>query len=211
MRHRKQPNIKVKPKFALVVDGENEYWYVQMLQRNENSIGVALKPEIPQKKTLKEQYDRVKELLLDYDKVFWIIDCDVVAAETRITKKGSETPQQELDKYIKTLERDFAERVIIIKNNPCLEYWLLLHFEDTAAHFADCDAARKRLKRYFPTYEKSQAFYTKEGKDIYLQLKPNLPKAVERAIKIAAQSTDQPDGSISEMYLLIQALGLQYT
>jgi hypothetical protein len=208
MRHKKQPNIKVRPKFALVVDGENEYWYVQMLQRNESGIGIALKPEIPQKKTLKEQYYRVVELLRDYDKVFWIVDCDVVAAETRRTKKGIETPQQELDKYIRMLERDFAERIIIIRNNPCLEYWLLLHFEDTAAYFADCGTVRKRLKRLFPVYEKSRAFYTKEGKDIYHQIKPHLAKAIERAIKITAQSTDKRNESISEMYLLFQTVGL---
>jgi hypothetical protein len=208
MRQKKQPNIKVKPRFALVVDGEDEYWYVQMLQRNEQGIGIALKPEIPQKKTLKEQYERVQELLRDYDKVFWIVDCDVLAGETRLTKKGAETPQQQLEKHIKTLERDYEERIVIVKNNPCLEYWLLLHFEETSAHFSDCDAAGKRLKRHFPAYEKSQAFYTKQDKDIYLQLKPHLAKAIERAIKIASQCADNPNASISQMYLLFQALGL---
>jgi len=208
MRQSKQPNIKAKLRFALVVDGNDEYWYIQMLQRNERGIGIALKPEIPQKKTLKEQYDRVQELLRDYDKVFWIIDLDVVDTETRLTKKGAETPKQQLEKYIKTLERDYKHRIVIIKNNPCLEYWLLLHFEETSAHFSDCDAAQKRLKKHLPTYEKSQDFYTKEGKDIYLQLKPSLTKAIERAIKIADQYADNPNTSISGMYLLFQALGL---
>ena len=96
----------------------------------------------------------------------------------------------------------------MIQNNPCLEYWLLLHFEDTAAPFPDCDSARKRLKKHLHNYEKSEKFYTKEGKDIYLQLKPNLSKAKARAMRIANQASSSSDASISQMYLLFEALGL---
>ena len=97
MRQQKKPNIPVRPTFAMVVDGDDESWYLQMLRRNERNIKVTLRPELPQKKTLNEQYLRVIELANDYDKVFWIIDCDVVKAETRTAKKGTETAQQELD------------------------------------------------------------------------------------------------------------------
>ncbi len=41
-----------------------------MLKRNERTINVALKPEIPQKKKLIDQFKNVVELSADYDKIF---------------------------------------------------------------------------------------------------------------------------------------------
>jgi hypothetical protein len=81
-----------KPKFALVVDGDCEFWYINMLKRNEKSISVDLKPEIPQRKKLSDQYKKVIELSNDYDKVFWVIDFDVINSETRIAKKKELKP-----------------------------------------------------------------------------------------------------------------------
>ena len=51
--------IKSRPTFAVVVDGECEVWYLQMLKRNERSIVVNIEPKIPQRKRLSEQYENV--------------------------------------------------------------------------------------------------------------------------------------------------------
>lgn len=76
-----------KIKFAIIVDGDCESWYFQMLRRNEKGINVDLKPEIPQKKKLKEQFEKVIEQSKHYDKVFWIVDYDVINSETTLAKK----------------------------------------------------------------------------------------------------------------------------
>jgi hypothetical protein len=78
MRRSKKIPFANKIKFAIIVDGDCESWYLQMLKRNEKSINVDLKPEIPQNKKLKEQFEKVTELSKHYDKVFWIIDYDVI-------------------------------------------------------------------------------------------------------------------------------------
>ena len=62
MRKNRTIPIKSKPKFAFVVDGECEFWYIQMLKRNERHIRVSIKPEIPAKKSLEDQYKLVCEL-----------------------------------------------------------------------------------------------------------------------------------------------------
>ena len=46
--------IKSNPSYAVVVDGETEIWYLQMLKRNERDIRVSIKPEIPNKKRINE-------------------------------------------------------------------------------------------------------------------------------------------------------------
>jgi hypothetical protein len=37
-------------------------WYLQMLKRNERDIRVSIKPEIPTKKSVEEQYKLVRDL-----------------------------------------------------------------------------------------------------------------------------------------------------
>ena len=39
-------------------------------------------------------------------------------------------------------------------SDPCFEYWLLLHEEDTTAPLTNCDAATRRLKAFWPSYAK---------------------------------------------------------
>ena len=47
---RKGRKIPTKQSFAVVVDGETEYWYLQMLKHNEPNIPFNIKPQILQKK-----------------------------------------------------------------------------------------------------------------------------------------------------------------
>ncbi len=175
--------VKTNPTFAIVVDGDCESWYINMLKRNEHAINVHLKPEVPQKKSLSEQYKRVLELARHYDKVIWILDFDVINSETRKAPKGDKTTLQEFKEYKSRITADY-KNILIIINNPCLEYWLLLHFENTSKCFSNCDAAAKQLKRHMPDYEKNQRFYTRHGNDIYLKLKPNLNDAIANSSRL---------------------------
>jgi len=179
--------IKItKPKkdaFAIIVDGETEVWYFQMLKRNEPSLQVNIEPKIPQKKKLSEQYRKVLELAEDFTKVFWIIDLDVVIAESKAAKKGGINQIQELKNYLNELENEKYKNVITIFNNPCLEFWFLLHFEQTTKYFSKCSNAEKQLKKQLTNYEKTQRYFTKQNNDIYLKLKSRLSTALKNAQK----------------------------
>lgn len=203
MRRNRSIPFKVKPKFAFVVDGECEFWYIQMLKRNERDLNVDLKPEIPQKKKLSEQYERVVSLSNDYDKVFWIIDFDVIIAETRTAKKGKVTALQEFKNYTSTIKKKYSNVKIII-NNPCLEYWLLLHFEPTSKYFDSCDGATQQLKKHLKDYNKSQIYYTKQDNDIYLKLKAKLKTAIINANKLGDFSFENPTSGMSQMHLFFE-------
>ena len=200
MRKNRNIPIKSKPKFAFVVDGECEFWYIQMLKRNERKISVDLKPEIPQRKKISDQYNKVIELSNDYDKVFWIIDFDVIISETRKAKKGNETALQEFKRYYIEIEKHF-ENIFIILNNPCLEYWILLHFQETSKYYDNCDNATKELKKYLKNYEKTLSYYTKQDNDIYLKLKPYLNNAIKNAKKLKGLDFENPHTAISEMQI----------
>ncbi|MCD6366873.1 MAG: RloB domain-containing protein [Bacteroidales bacterium] len=200
--------IKItKPKkdaFAIIVDGETEVWYFQMLKRNEPSLQVNIEPKIPQKKKLSEQYRKVLELAEDFTKVFWIIDLDVVIAESKAAKKGGINQIQELKNYLNELENEKYKNVITIFNNPCLEFWFLLHFEQTTKYFSKCSNAEKQLKKQLTNYEKTQRYFTKQNNDIYLKLKSRLSTALKNAQKTKRGNINEIEHAICEMNLFFE-------
>lgn len=59
MRKHKNAYRKSKQAYAVVVDGETEGFYLQMLikhEKNNNKSIIKIDPRIPQKKSLEEQY-----------------------------------------------------------------------------------------------------------------------------------------------------------
>ncbi len=204
MRKTREIKIKAHPNFAVLVDGDTEVWYFQMLKRNERKINVNIEPKIPQRKRLSEQFEMVSNLSEDYTKVFWIVDLDAVIKETREAKKGKETPLQAFRRYRNILS-DSGNNVVIIVNNPCLEFWILLHFEKTSRSFEGCPSVEKQLKNYLKDYEKSKKYYTKEDHDIYLKLKPFLNTAIGNAASLGSFNEYKPDGAICEMNLFFSS------
>lgn len=202
MRQSKNKVPKTTPTFAVVVDGETEVWYLQMLKRNEKDIRVSIKPEVPNKKSLEEQYKSVCDLLdKEFTKVFWIVDLDTIIKETNDAPKGKKTPLQTFAQYRTELEKKNA---IVIVNNPCLEFWFLLHFEKTSKYFNACSSAESQLKTHteMQNYAKTREFFTKQGDDIYLKLKPKLKDALKNAKLLGAFDCQTPTNAMCEMQLL---------
>ena len=191
--------------FAVVVDGETEYWYLQMLKHNEPNIPFKIKPQILQKKNIKQQYELVTDLSEEeYDKVFWIVDLDVLLKEER-EKRNSTSPLQQFLNYYKSLSKQ--KKIVVIVNNPCLEYWFLLHFQKTNKVFTACTDAEKQVSQHLEGYEKTEKFFKKDN-DIYKQLKPYLQTARKNATALGSFDTHNHSEAMCEMPLLFQALQL---
>jgi len=205
---RKSKNIKVneKPVFAFIVDGECEIWYLQMLKRNENTLKVDIKPEIPQKKELSEQYKMVIQYSNDYDKVFWIVDFDQIIKETNEAKKGAKTKLQEFKDYYNKIQKKHSNVVIII-NNPCLEYWFLMHVEATSKYYETGDKVIKHLKKYqsLENYEKTREYYTKQNNDIYLKLKPYLSDAIKNSNQLGDFDFNNHKTAMTQMQFIFDS------
>jgi len=207
MRSKRKNPINIKPKIAILIDGETEFWYLQMLKRNERQIKVDIKPEIPQKKKLSEQYSKVIELSKSYNKVYWIIDLDVVLSESLQVKKGNRKAIDIFLEYKRVIESKFKNIVVII-NQPCLEFWLLMHFEPNAKHFTNCEDATNQLKKHIPAYEKTEKYFTKQNSDIYLRLSPFLITAINNAKALPSFQSDNPNKGLTEMYKLFDDIGI---
>jgi hypothetical protein len=200
--HRKGKGKKV---YSIIVDGETEVWYFQMMKRHETfPYLVDIKPELPKKKKLSEQYKVVKNNAKVYDKVFWLIDFDTIIKEEKEFKGNGERPLQELKHYIKAFLDN--KRVKILINTPCLEFWYLLHFEETGRYFSQCKNATKSLKAYIPDYQKSQKYYTQSNNDIYKKLKPFQQTAIINAEKLGKFTLDNPKTAKAEIHQIFQLL-----
>ena len=204
MRKTKAIPLKTKTTFAVVVDGDCEVWYLQMLKRNERSVFVNIEPKIPQRKSLSEQYKKAIELSLEYSKVFWIVDFDVISLETKNALGSKKTATQLFLQYRKTISEKHYNIVVIV-NNPCLEFWLLLHYEATSKYFNNGEEAEKQLKKHLKDYEKSLKYYTKQGNDIYPRLKPHLSSALKNAKTLKLFDIENPNKALSEMHLFFEA------
>ena len=203
---RRGRNIPTKQSFAVVVDGETEYWYLEMFKRNEPNIPFKIRPQILQKKNIDQQYKLVTELSEEeYDKVFWIVDLDVLLKEER-EKKNSTSSLQKFLNYYKNLSKQ--KKIVVIVNNPCLEYWFLLHFQMTDKVFTACTDAEKQVSQHLKGYEKTEKFFKKSNNDIYKQLKPHLQKAINNATALGSFDTHNHSEAMCEMPLLFQALQL---
>ena len=204
---RKSKNISQPKKlvFSFVVDGKCELWYLQLLKQHE-TLNINLEPKLPQKKKLQDQFELAKTLVEESEKVFWIVDFDIVLKETRETEKGNKTPLQDFHELYNKCKNN--EKIIIIVNNPCLEYWFLQHFEQTKKYFETYEKLKKPLKKHLPDYEKTEKYYKNSQQNIYQKLKPNLPNAIINAENLGEFTLYNVQTGMAEMYKIFKILGL---
>lgn len=69
----------------------------------------------------------------------------------------------------------------IITSSPCVELWFLLHYDYTTSNMSN-EEVIKRLKKFYPKYEKNV--------NIYPDIIKNLDKAIERAKKLEKYQLD---------------------
>jgi hypothetical protein len=204
-RKKRTDSRKAKQVISIIVDGDTEVWYFQMMKKEETFPGkVDIKPELPKKKKLKEQFEMVRDNSRIYDKVYWVIDFDTIQKEDR-EQQGQRI--QDFNKYLRELEG--CDNVEVFINNPCLEFWHLLHFKNTGKYFSVCDSAQAELIKELPDYKKSMKYYKQQPNNIYKRLKPNLSEALKNAGTLGAFDKENPQKAKAEMYRLFEALGLK--
>ena len=198
---------KTNPAFAIVADGETEIWYLQMMKQTERQVRLTIKPELPKKKRIEDQCELVCKLAQgEYDKVFWIVDLDQITKEQREATGGKKDPMRT---FIECREKvlhgkKYAKRVRVIVNNPCLEFWFLLHFEYTAKSFSDYDELAKELKKHIKDYDKNEGYYKPKNNDIYSKLKPYLNTAIKHSDRLGKFDPQAPSKAVSEMPLFFR-------
>ncbi len=197
-----------KKKFTILVDGETEIWYFQMMKKHE-ALPVDIKPDLPAKKKLKDQYEEVLEYAKHSDKVIWMLDFDTLIKEESETKAKGKSKIQEFKEYVSKLKK--FDNVEVLVNTPCLEYWYLLHFTETGKYFANCESVVKELKKNdcLKDYQKTQSYYKKKNNDIYKKLKELQKEAIARAKKLGDFDLNNTETAKAEIYKVFDLFDLK--
>lgn len=177
-----------------------------MMKRHERLPRIDIKPELPAKKKLKEQFETVRENARYYDHVIWLIDLDTILRENAQSKAGQKSKLQEFKEYVERLAR--YDNVNVLVNTPCLEFWFLLHLKSTRKFYAECEGISKELRKnsLLSDYEKSERYYKKSFNDIYLKLKPHLPTAMANAANLGKFDFREPYVAKAEIYAVFEML-----
>lgn len=200
-----------KDSVAIVVDGKNEKWYINKIKSHyqcEAINSIKIRPELPERKKVQELFDFAKgKLEEEYTFVVLILDLDEVLKDAKefekfrtlygnyLLARGNQLTSRQKKKY------GWMSKILVVVNNPCLEYWYLLHFHNTRKFFSDYQSLLPELKRNreLDGYDKSEDYYNCPP-DIYKRLEGKLGDARNNAIPFDIENCRCQGGS--EMNLL---------
>ncbi|HDR15403.1 MAG TPA: RloB domain-containing protein, partial [Desulfobacteraceae bacterium] len=127
----------------------------------------------------------------DYDRIYCVFDQDRHASY-----------QATLDR-IRQTRLSKKQNLQAITSVPCFEIWLLLHFNYTTRQFGTgdpessiCAEVITALHKHLPKYDKGQ-------RNVFSQLEPNLPKAMQHARQLRKHNqtngTNHPSTQMDEL------------
>ncbi len=172
---------KARNAIALVVDGSDEKWYINKVKEHYPCKGlktIKIQPELPVRKKVQELFDFAKDKLeKDYSFVVLIFDMDEPLKNDdefnkfkELYNKYSAAQSNNLVGRQKT-NYGWMKNLLLIINNPCLEYWYILHYRKTTKYFADFTALYPELLKIpeLAQYRKCEKYYNCHP-DIYERL-----------------------------------------
>lgn len=174
----------------IVGEGATELFYFSHIKKILN-YRCSISPRLFENNSIEKIEKKIVELLKEDVFVICVFDADVSRRSVAENKK------------LTLLKERYGNNrnVLLCDSLQSIEYWFLLHYEDTCRHFNDSAATEQALKHYIPSYNKSRKFMEKEKwvKDMIADGK------MEKACELAARY-DEKD-SYSKIYKAIHLLG----
>ncbi|WP_321332055.1 RloB family protein [uncultured Bacteroides sp.] len=135
----------------IVGEGLTELFYFSHIKKL-FSYRCSISPRLFENNSIEKIEKKIKELLKEDVFVICVFDADV--------SRRSAVENKKLASLKKRYEKN--KNVLLCDSLQSIEYWFLLHYEDTCRHFQDSNATEKALKRYIPSYDKTRKFLEKE-------------------------------------------------
>lgn len=135
----------------IVGEGLTELFYFSHIKKL-MGYRCSISPRLFENNSIEKIEKKIKELLKEDVFVICVFDADV--------SRRSEAENRKLVTLKRRYEKN--KNVLLCDSLQSIEYWFLLHYEDTCRHFIDSDATTKALQRHIPAYDKSRKFLEKE-------------------------------------------------
>jgi hypothetical protein len=158
------------PVITLIGEGITEQYYFKHIRSLYNHRYI-LKPYFFGITSLTDMDRKIAEVLEGGGIAICLFDTDV--------SQRVEAEKKKLNSLLKKYSR--KENVVFCDSLPSVEYWFLLHYENTNKHFNNSEAVERDLRKYLLNFEKSTLFLEKEKWVVDLCADNKLETAIERA------------------------------
>ena len=141
--NRSQKNHSV----TILGEGLTEQYYFTHI-RTLFGYHYSIKPYYFSVTSLVEMDKKIAEAITDGGFAIAVFDADVAHRNEAEKKK------------LEVIRRKYASKknVVLCDSLTSIEYWFLLHFENTNRHFKDSAATEDELRKHIPEYEKKAKF-----------------------------------------------------
>lgn len=160
---------KLNNTIAVIADGQTEKWYLERVKVHypcDALKSTKIEPQLPQKKQISELVGMAKAKVEEgYPKVILLVDFDEVLSNVEEFRKFQSFYQE----YHKENHDKWMNSLLLIVNNPCLEYWYLLHFNSTGKFYNCYNELEVDLRKKLSNYTKDEKYYC-GNPDIYMRL-----------------------------------------
>lgn len=204
MRRRRDRNKRTaRSTISIIVDGKTEKWYLQMMRDYERFETLKVEPEL-QSVGIERQFELLCEKAEMVDVVIWLLDADTLNKELAEDKTG--TMLNKWRSYLSKVKK--IKNAYILFNTPCLEYWFLLHLENTNRTYRQCAPVLDLLRKseILSNYEKSERYYKNQRMNIYERLKPNQSDAQKRSKQLGRFNLRNANAAKAEIYKIFELL-----
>lgn len=142
-------NVKAKrePMPTIIGAGITEQWYFTHLKFLYD-YQIKVRPRYFGTETADGMGKKISDVLADGGTAICVFDADV--------STWNEVEKKKLDKLRSKYAKN--KHVILCDSMPAIEYWFLLHYENTNRFFGTSKAVVQSLKQHLPDYDKSEQF-----------------------------------------------------
>ncbi|NOU46558.1 MAG: RloB domain-containing protein [Bacteroidales bacterium] len=154
----------------MIGEGITEQYYFKHI-RSLYNYRYILKPYFFGITSLTDMDRKISEVLEGGGIAICVFDTDV--------SQRVEAEKKKLNNLLRKYSR--KKNVIFCDSMPSVEYWFLLHYQNTNRHFNNSGAVERELRKYLLTFEKSIVFLEKEKWVVDLCADNQLETSIERA------------------------------
>lgn len=147
MPRRVENRIQKKHAVTILGEGITEQHYFTHI-RTLFGYNYTIKPYYFSVTSLTEMDKKIAEAITDGGYATAVFDADVANRNDAEKKK------------LESIRRKYANKnnVLLCDSLTSIEYWFLLHFDNTNRYFKDSSATESELRKYIPDYEKKSKF-----------------------------------------------------
>ena len=140
-----------RPRTVVVGAGITEYWYLKHLKKLQGYHYVLL-PRLFGDESMQTVQQRIQDAVSGGASVICVFDEDV--------RQWNEVERKRMDEIHNRYGN--SESVVIASSMPSIEFWFLLHFENTNRFFGTSNKVIEALRKYILNFDKKEPFLRQE-------------------------------------------------